>query len=415
MKILFVSPYVPSPVRIRPYAFIRELARRGHEVTLVCLVQPAWEAQYLPDVSVYCHAVHPVFLGRFEPYVRTMLSLPSRTPLSVAYCQSNKFQTLIRDLDRHGNFDLIHTEFLRAAPATIHLTGRPKVYDAVDSLALAYRRSLSAAQVSVKQRAVALAEWVKISRYEPSILGYYDRLLVSSPADQKALGNGHNGNSGHQNGGHRNGGYKNGGYTNGDQRISVIPNGVDLEEFAYQDVPREPETIMFLGKMSYYVNVASILWFYHQVFPLIKKQRPSVKLKIVGRNPVPRISALASDPSVEITGTVPDVRPHLASATLSILPMVSGAGIQNKMLESMAVGTPCVSTSMACDALQVTPGEDVLVADTAADFGRSVLRLLEDAELRRRLSANGRRYVETYHAWDNIGDCLTGVYESLTS
>lgn len=390
MRILFVTPYVPSQVRIRPYAFIRELARRGHQVTLVCLVQPAWEAQYLPEVTPYCEAVYPIFLSRFEPLLRTVFSLPTRTPLSVAYCRSEQLDQLIRYLVQQGHYDVIHTEFLRVAPATVHLNGSPKVYDAVDSLVLTYRRSMSAAHVSPQQRMIALIEWLKLRRFEPSLLKHYDRLLVSSPADQRAM-------------------------EPANSPVTVIPNGVYLDYFTFQDQPRETETIMFLGKMSYYVNVSSVLWFYRQVFPLIRNHRPGVKFQIVGRNPVPKIAALAQDPNVEVTGTVPDVRPYLSQATVTICPMVSGAGIQNKMLESMAVGTPCVSTSLACQALSVEPGRDVLIADTAETFAASVLELLDDPNFRHNLSINGRQYVETNHAWDRIGESLNGIYSNLAS
>ena len=388
MRILFVTPYVPSKVRIRPYAFIRELARRGHQVTLVCLVQPSWEAQYLPDVTPFCEAVHPVFLSRFEPLLRTMFSLPTRTPLSVAYCRSDQLDQLTRHLVQHGHYDVIHTEFLRVAPATVRLNGSPKVYDAVDSLVLTYRRSLSAAHVSPPQRVIALIEWLKLRRFEPSILEHYDQLLVSSPADQRAM-------------------------EPANSPVMVIPNGVYLDYFTYQDQEREPETIMFLGKMSYYVNVSSVLWFYRHVLPLIRLRRPGVKFQIVGRNPAPKIAALARDPNIEVTGTVPDVRPYLARATVTVCPMVSGAGIQNKMLESMAVGTPCVSTGLACQALGAKPDQDVMVADSAEAFAASVLELLDNPELRRSLSVNARQYVETYHAWDQIGETLNGVYNNL--
>ena len=104
MRILFVTPYVPSPVRIRPYAFIRELARRGHEVTLACLVQPEAERRYLADVSRYCRAIHPVGLHAAEAHRNALLSLPTRTPLSVAYCCSRGQRDLVRQLLEYKRF-----------------------------------------------------------------------------------------------------------------------------------------------------------------------------------------------------------------------------------------------------------------------------------------------------------------------
>lgn len=391
MRILFVTPYVPSIVRIRPYAFIRELAARGHEITLACLVQPAREDRYLEDVGQYCCEVYPVYLERFEPQRNLLASLPTGRPMSVAYCRSRRMIALVQELVEGGHFDLAHTEFVRAVPYTAELNGCPKVYDTVDSLVLTYRRTLSAPYVSLSRRLIVVAELLKMYRFEHQALRHYDRVLVSSPADRDALGR-----------------------AKGDG-ITVIPNGVDVGFFDYRERGRSDDTIVFLGKMSYHVNVASILWFYHRVFTLIRRQRPGVELKVVGRDPVSKIEALSADAAVEVTGSVPDVRPHLAQAAVSICPMVTGAGIQNKMLEAMAVGAPTVSTSIACQAVKAEPGRDLLVADEPVDFAEAVLRLLADGPLRCRLAANARRYVEEHHDWETLGRQLEDVYRSLVN
>lgn len=387
LRILFVTPYVPSSVRIRPLALIRELARRGHQVTLACLVQPEWEARYLEEVAPYCQAVHPVHLKRYEPYPRLAASLFTPQPLSVAYCDSPDFRRTVESLAKGGGFDLTHTEFVRAAPATLRLNGMPKVFDLVDCTALAYRRSIRAAEVPWKQRLVAVIEYRKLKRYERRVARRYDRVLISSPADAREF--------------------------ESNPPIEVLPNGVDLAYFAYYSGKRKEAEITFLGKMSYYVNVASVLWFYRQVFPLIRKARPDARLTIVGRDPARAIQALAEDPAVEVTGTVADVRPYLQRATLAICPMVSGAGIQNKLLEAMAVGAPCVATSLACQALQIQPGREALVADSAAEFAQGVIELLERPQKRQELAEAGRRYVERWHDWQAIGARLEDVYLSL--
>jgi len=390
LRILFVTPYVPSEVRIRPFAFIRELARMGHQVTLACLVQPAWESKYISQVASYCQSVHPVFLGKLEPYLHALASLPTKLPLSVAYCKSTEFEKLIRSLVHQGSYDLIHTEFVRAAPVTMNLTGIPKSFDAVDSLFLAYQRGSKAPLVSLWQKLIYLIESIKMKDYELKIQNHYDGVMVSSPIDQKVLQN------------------------NG-QQVSIIPNGVDLKFFSFQESPKESRTIIFLGKMSYYVNVASVLWFYQEVFPLIRQKRSDVKLKIIGRNPVSAISALSSDPAVEVTGTVPDVRPHLAQGMVSICPMICGSGIQNKLLEAMAVGNPCVATPIATQGISVKHGTDVLVAENPDSFANAVLELIEQPSLRHRIAENARYYVEGHHSWDRIGDRLDQFYNELLS
>jgi len=388
LHILFVTPYVPSKVRVRPYAFIRELDKLGHRVTLACLVQPSYEQIYLSEIEPYCEAVHPVYLRRFDPYLQTAGSFFTRQPLSVAYCDSPDFQNKVEELSYGDRFDLIHTEFIRATPITYRLNGFPKVYDAVDSLTLSYRRSITAANIPSMQRLIALVEWLKMRDYEPWIIQHYDKVVVSSPIDKNT-------------------------FNSARREVEIIPNGVDLNYFNWYKGPREENSIVFLGKMSYYVNIASVLWFYHNVFPLVRRHHPKVRFNIVGRNPTPVITALGKDRSVEVTGTVPDVRPYLTKSTIAVCPMVSGAGIQNKMLEAMAMGLPCVATSLACQALQTQNGYDVLVADTAEDYANAISELLDHPEHRCRLAENGRHYVEQHHNWNGIGKQLDKLYREL--
>jgi polysaccharide biosynthesis protein PslH len=384
LRILFVTPYVPSSVRIRPMAFIRELAERGHQITLVCLVQPQSEASYLSEVSSYCESVHAIYLQRYEPYVRAIASMATPTPLSVAYCSSHQFRKTVEHLAHTHTYDLVHTEFVRATSATIHLNHHPKVLDFVDCMSLAYRRSINAMQVSSGQRAVAVIEWIKLRGYEKRMLQHYQQILVSSPVDRNEFP--------------------------AAKSVEILPNGVDLNYFAYSNGnDRRPE-IVFLGKMSYYVNVASVMWFYKSIFSRIRKYRPDAKFLIVGRDPVQAIQDLARDPAVEVTGMVPDVRPYLQQAAVAICPMVSGAGIQNKMLEAMAVGTPCVATSLACQALAVEPGREVLVTDNAEDFANRVLYLLDHPIERQKLSEAARLYLENCHDWKLIGGRLEKLY-----
>jgi sugar transferase (PEP-CTERM/EpsH1 system associated) len=375
-------------MRIRPLAFIRELARRGHRVTLVCLVQPEWEKSYLEEVTPYCEAVHPIHLKRTEPFPRLLGSLVTSVPLSVAYCASPSFRKTVKQLVNADGFDLLHTEFVRAAPTTVDLNGLPKVLDLVDCMTLAYRRSIRAAEVSLKQRAVGIFEWAKMRGYEKQIINCYDQILVSSPADRYELGS--------------------------EQMVDILPNGVDLAYFNYYDGKRQGAEIIFLGKMSYYVNVASVLWFYRKVFPMIREQRPDSRFVIVGRNPTKAIKALSVDPAVEVTGTVPDVRPFLRRASVAICPMVSGAGIQNKMLEAMAVGVPCVATTLACQALQVKQGREVLISDSAENFAQDVVELLGMPDKHKGLSQSARNYVERCHDWNLAGATLEKIYLGLS-
>lgn len=390
MRLLFVTPYVPSRLRPRPFELIRQLAAQGVQITLACLIQPPSEGRYLEEVRPYVSSVHTVNVQGFRPVLRTLAAVPGRTPLSVAYCREPEFTRLVHQLVQSRSFDLLHAELVRSTPHTARISGLPKVYDAVDSLALAYRRSFALDHLSLRQRITSWLEWQKLRRYEGAVINAYDYALVSSPMDQQEL------SARHQ------------------TPMEVIPNGVDLEYFGFQgEEGRERELILFHGRMGYYVNVNAVLWFYHRVFPLIKERCPKVKFLVAGSGPAPAIQALDQDPAVIVTGAVDDIRAYLGKAGISICPVFGGSGIQNKILEALAMGTPCVATSLTTQAIQVRGGQEILVGDTAADFAEAVVALIEDDKLRKELAWRGRAYVEQHHRWETIGEKLVRIYQRL--
>ncbi len=154
-------------------------------------------------------------------------------------------------------------------------------------------------------------------------------------------------------------------------------------------------------------------FFYHSVYAKVKKSIPQVQFKIVGANPSPTILKLGShDTSVSITGYVENLAEHLSAATVAIAPMLSGSGIQNKILEAMAAGTPVVATKMAINAIEVTPNRDILLGNTATEFANCVINLLKNESLRKKISLNARKLVENDYSWKAIVRKLESIYEN---
>ncbi len=389
LRILFVTPYIPASTRPRPWGFIQELSKR-HKVTVVCLVQPAWEAYTLDELKEVCEAVYPIYPNRFQALANAFLSLPTPIPFSVAYSASRPMKETIQRLIREKKFDLIHTEFIRAAQYTVSIKGIPKILDLVDSLTLNYGRALRDPHTHFSSRMLALEEWTKLRSYESKMAKQFDRAVICSPADAEQV---------RQEGG---------------LSPEVIPHGVELEFKRDPALKRAENSLVFLGKMNYYVNVDSILYFYKFIFPLIRAKRADVDLTIVGWNPTKSVRALADDPAVQVTGSVPDFRPYLLQSTVFIAPLISGAGLQTKILQAMAVGIPIVTTSLAAKALgHIQEGVHLLVADQPSSFAESVLCLLESPSLQDSLIANSRRYVEQYHDWGVLGQQLENLYEEV--
>ena len=396
MRILYITPYVPSLIRVRPYNLIKYLSRRGHLVTVLSLQSTEQEEKDAAELRSCCHRVETVKLTRQQSFWNCLKALPTMIPLQAAYCHSPAMQRLIGQVLEEEQFDIVHVEHLRGAHFGTALAGVPKVYDSVDCISLLFEKALHSAP-SLAGRLIAWLDLGRTRRYESRLISQYDKVLVTSPQDKEALLE-LDGRSDGQ---------------NQEDKITVLPNGVDLEYFTFANGDRAPETLVFSGKMSYHANVAAASHLAQEVMPLVWARRPGVKLEIVGNNPPQAICALAKDDRVCVTGFVSDLRPYLTRATVSVSPMQYSVGIQNKVLEAMATGTPVVASSQACSALEVRDGTHLFVADDPATFAERVLRLLDDVALRREIAINGRNYIEERHDWRTITHNLENIYAEV--
>jgi glycosyltransferase involved in cell wall biosynthesis len=395
LRTLFVSPYLPSLIRVRPYNLIRALAERGHQVTLLALEPPGDDTSGLENLRGWCRRVQTVPLTRWRTLWNGLCALPGQTPFQAAYSRSPQMSALIQRTLADTDLDVVHVEHLRGAELSRAVNGMPIVFDSVDSITLLFEQARQSGP-TWRSRLMAGLDLSRTRRFESHLLERYARVLVTSPQDGEALL----------------------GLSTGqdlDGRLVVLPNGVDLDYFRPQDVSREPATLIFTGKMSYHANLAAALDLTNQVMPRVWDHRSDTRLVIAGKDPPRELLARTADPRITVTGTVPDLRPYLARATVAVSPIRYGAGIQNKLLEAMAMATPVVSTPQATAALQVRPGHDLLVADTPQACAEAVLTLLADEGLRRRVGQAGRCYVETYHDWKMAAEKLEAVYRDVVA
>jgi glycosyltransferase involved in cell wall biosynthesis len=184
-----------------------------------------------------------------------------------------------------------------------------------------------------------------------------------------------------------------------------VPTGVDLDYFRRPaDAPHSTD-LVFVGSMDWLPNTDGVHYFVREVLPLIRQRKPDCTLAIVGRAPTPDILALAQqDPLIQVTGTVPDVRPYLWGATASIVPLRIGGGTRLKIYESMAAGTATVSTTIGAEGLDVTHPDNIRLADTSQAFADECLALLLDAAQRQSVTAAALYLVSSRFGWDAITD-----------
>jgi len=199
-----------------------------------------------------------------------------------------------------------------------------------------------------------------------------------------------------------------------DNVSEVVPNGVDTETFQEICVEQEvAKQIIFTGAMDYYPNIDAVLSFAQRCWPRIRIQIPDATWQIVGRNPPPEVRRLAGIPGINVTGTVPDVRPYLAASALAIAPLSIGGGTRLKILEALAMRKAVVSTSLGCEGLAVEPGKHLIAADQPEVFAQAVIELIGNPGRRRALGIAGRSLVEAEYSWERCGDQLLHALEHV--
>lgn len=394
MKILTVLPYVPSPIRVRPFQIIRHLAQLGHEITLVALDDglPIGEAA-MDELKSACRVIYLIPHPKWQAASACFASLPTRTPLWAAYCKSRPMARLLRQLTAvSGAFDVVHVEHLRAAHFAPHLNGLPAVLDAVDCIT-ALRRQMLDNGIKGVERAFAWEEWAKLKGYEPRIYRPFDQIAVTSPHDADALR----------------------ALDAALPPVTVVPNGVDAAYFAPDPtVKSEPNTLVFSGKMSYYANEDAARFLMNEIVPRVCASFPLARLLLVGSGPSAALRDLAKKAgNVEVTGYVDDIRPHLQSAVAAVCPMRVAVGIQNKALESLAMELPVVCTPLVARAFPDAEKTGVLrVADGADAIADACVSLLTQPDEAHQMGQKGRQFVRAYWAWETCAHGFVRLYEA---
>lgn len=404
MRILFLTPQLPYPPRqgstLRNFHLIEFLCRR-HEVDLFTILAP--DETDAPDSKIHqlCRRVVAVPQPERSTPRRVIDTLFSPLPDMALRLQSDQARTRLDEMVAGEAYDGIQIEGIEMGGYGLQAAGRqPNARLIFDDHNAEYLLQKRAALTDLRRpgrwpaAAYSLIQWRKLRGYERLLCRSANRVVVVSEQDRLALKS-----------------------LDKNLDITVIPNGIDLDYYALRSkqprnqVPR----LVFSGKMDYRPNVDAILWFYHEVLPLVRRKH-EVTVDIVGMNPHQRLDRLRQDPGIRLTGTVPDVRPFLTAADLYLVPMRVGGGTRFKVLEALALGLPTVSTSLGAEGIPVEHGRHILIADRPEDFAQEILRLLnkdkESEAMRKRLIRNGREFVAAMFGWNTILPGLEAIHHS---
>ncbi len=383
MRILYLTPRIPYPPnkgdKVRTFNTLRYLSRR-HSVTLVSLVDHGDSVEHLAPLRALCDEVVLIDNGLAGARTRAGLALVLGKSASEGFFGKGSMRRTVASLCEHRSFDTILVMSSALAQYLPDAGREHRVVDVVDVDSDKWRQF--ATNTAPPLSWLFRLESRRVARLESELAHCADALVFISIPERETYRH-------HQ---------------RTEVPTFVVPVGVDTTHFAPSTPPCGfiPPRLLFTGALDYRPNIDALQWFMRSILPLIRLEIPAIRLIAVGHRPSPAVRRLARRHPVdlEIRGSVPDIRPFFAEATVFVAPLRLGRGMKVKILEAMAMGTAIVGTSVAAAGIDVRSDREVLIADSAESFARAVVKLLQDDAYRLQLAGAARRKIEALYTWE---------------
>lgn len=402
MKILFVTPFLPSPPRFggqrRLDGLMRELAQ-NHDVSVLSFNRTdPWEHLSVTKTQTYCREVVNIpnldITDTLEKRTMQLRSLASRHSFEyLIAARRADFQTTLDRLLKATRYDVVQFEFAQMAAFRFDRQSSSAPIFVLDEHNVEYDilKRTAGASGTLPRLLYNSLNWRKLAREERAAWRRFDGIALTSARDEALVRSEFP--TGH---------------------TTVIPNGVDLSAFSPVEGAAEPGLLLFFGAINYQPNHDGVMYFIDQVFPKIRQRHPEARFCILG--PGAREEVLARQGNgVEILGMVDEVAPYIDRAAVIVVPLRIGGGTRLKIVEALAKGKAVVSTRLGAEGLDVVHDEHLLLADEPDDFAIQVGRVLDDGQLARRLGRGGRKLMEQRYSWQSIVARLERFYEQLGS
>src|SRR5437660_4621607 len=360
MRILFLVHRLPFPPnkgdKIRSFWELKSLSAR-HEVDLFCFYDDPSDEQYIGELNRYCRRSYAEKIPVLRSRARAMAAALSGRPFSLGFFFSPSMKQRIEEALTSQTYDLILVFSSQMAQYVESVTSIPRIIDMVDVDSNKWEQ--------YAEHTLPPSSWLwqregkNLAKFENRIVAEFSLTLVCAEGEAKILRD-----------------------RCASSRICSLPHPLDIEYYDPASVGVSEEIaalqpfIIFTGSMDYFPNVDAVLQFYSKVFPLIRRQLPDLRFVIAGRNPRSSIVRLAEDPSVRLTGAIPDMRPYLRGASAAVVPLRIARGLQNKMIEAMAMGVPVAASSMTAAALPTSLSSLLVVEDEPQRLADRIVELL---------------------------------------
>lgn len=378
MRIFYISQRVPFPPnrgdKIATFHHIRHLARH-HEVHVFCIAADDTDAANIAGLDDIAASVTAITLSPRNARLRALKALAVGGSLSAAYFEEPRLHAAIASRHQEISPDLIVVYSSNVAQFAEPFAATPRImyFSDLDS----QKWAQYAERTLGPMRLVYALEARRLLAHERRTAYGFSHSVVSTSAELRDF-----------------------------QRlipcapVSAVRNGVDLERFRPSGRPKRPSSMVFTGIMDYLPNIDAVTWFADAILPRIREVHPEARLVICGANPTAAVRRLGRRDGITVTGVVADTRPYLEEAEVFVAPLRVARGIQNKLLEAMAIGLPCVTSRLCWSFTEIPEGEGVRAIDDPEAFAAEVVHLLEDRAYQSDMARRARRAVEQRYAWE---------------
>ncbi len=375
MKIFVLLSRFPYPLekgdKLRAYNQIKQLSK-NHEIHLCALSDIIVREKYRNALDPYCKSVTIIDIRKPGIAYNILKAFAGGKPLQTGYFYDSKAQRIIDGLIDDIKPDHIFCQLIRVAEY-VKDKPIPKTIDYQDVFSKGVERRINTASVFLKP--VLKLEHKRLLKYENEVFDLFDNKTIISIPDRDLIPHPEK------------------------DKIAVVINGVDTDFFKPMSMEKVSD-LVFTGNMGYPPNVNASLFLVNEILPLVRKQKPDITLTLAGASPHPDVKALESD-SVHVTGWVEDIREYYAGAKIFIAPMQIGTGLQNKLLEAMAMKIPSITSPLANSALNAEPGREILVGSNPEEFVAHILKLLDDIKYSEEIAEQGYRFVQNNYNWES--------------
>mgnify|MGYP000952311449 CR=1 FL=1 len=388
MKIFFLTPRVPYPIdkgdKLRAFYQLKYLSK-SHDIHLFAIDENCSLPESYSVLNKYCKSVNVVNLNRWRIFLNLFFGLFRKIPFQTSYYYSKSIKSKIENSISEIQPDLIFCQLIRSAEFLIDIKQIPKAIDYVDVISKGLERRISASNLFWKM--ILKQEYKRAVEYEEHAFNVFNKSIIITDEDRNNL------------------------LFTGKENVEVLPNGIDMDFFKPLDSEKKYD-LFFSGNLNYPPNVNAAEYIAYELLPLLQTVCPDIRILIAGASPNKKVLSLQSK-NISVKGWVDDIRDYYKQSKIFLAPMQIGTGLQNKLLQAMAMNMPCVVSELTQRGLSPSDKEIVLVAKDPKEYVKLISKLLSDSNYANSIAKNGYNYVKEKYNWENIILNLDGMLKSL--